>query len=206
MFRTAFTMLELIFVIIVIGIISVLAMPSFNRNPLAEAAEQVANHIRYTQHLAMIDDVYNDKNSTWWKDRWSIRFYENTNTYYYTVFSDRDQQRNANTGVNSDEVAIDPLTQKKLHAANSNTLMNLTKSYGITNIISSCYVDDNTLVTANRGAIIFDNLGRPYNGLADSTAPTQYLLTQVCDINLSSSDGVATIRIQPETGYVSVNY
>jgi prepilin-type N-terminal cleavage/methylation domain-containing protein len=54
--RFAFTMLELIFVIIVIGILAVLAMPSFNKNSLAEAAEQVAGHIRYTQHLAMVDD------------------------------------------------------------------------------------------------------------------------------------------------------
>ncbi|MDO9208669.1 MAG: prepilin-type N-terminal cleavage/methylation domain-containing protein, partial [Sulfuricurvum sp.] len=37
--RFAFTMLELVFVIIVIGILAVLAMPNFNRHPLQEAAE-----------------------------------------------------------------------------------------------------------------------------------------------------------------------
>ena len=58
--RLAFTMLELVFVIVVIGILAALAMPNLSTSPLQQAAEEIAGHIRYTQHLAMMEDKYND--------------------------------------------------------------------------------------------------------------------------------------------------
>ena len=56
--KKAFTMLELVFVIVIVGILSYFVSSSFQRNPLREAADQVVSHIRYTQHLAMIDDKF----------------------------------------------------------------------------------------------------------------------------------------------------
>ena len=53
--KKAFTMLELVVVIVVIGIIAVAALPRINDDHIAEAADQVMSHIRYTQHLAMQD-------------------------------------------------------------------------------------------------------------------------------------------------------
>jgi type II secretory pathway pseudopilin PulG len=197
--RFAFTMLELVFVIIVIGILAVLAMPNFRTNPLEQAAEQIASHIRYTQHLAMIDDKYDDNNATWYKSFWRIRFYQNTGTYYYTIFSDKDQNGNADTGAGKTEVAVDPLTQVRMNASYNNKIMNLTSKYGIKTVASSCD-------TLNID-IFFDHLGRPYVHSIDVTNPYTALITAPCTISLEhQSDGNATITIQPETGHVSVSY
>ena len=63
--KKAFTMLELVFVIVIIGILAVVAMPSFQRDTLQEAGNQIISHIRYTQHLAMMDDKFNPADATW---------------------------------------------------------------------------------------------------------------------------------------------
>jgi type II secretory pathway pseudopilin PulG len=200
--RFAFTMLELVFVIIVVGIIAVLAMPNFKSNPLQQAAEQVANHIRYTQHLAMVEDKFDDKNITWYKSFWRIRFYKtyNPTTCYYTIFSDRDQNGNADYTAGKKEIAVDPLKHINMHVSNDNKDMGLTSKYGITDINATC---DSANID-----IFFDNLGRPY---ADSVAvganlPYSKLLQDDCNITLSHPDGTAIITIRPETGYVSLTY
>lgn len=203
--RFAFTMLELVFVIIVIGILAVLAMPSFTTSPLQRAAEQVAAHIRYTQHLAMADDKFDPTDATWYREKWQIRFRLLMNENGYVIFSDRNQNRNSNQA-NPQEIAIDPQTGEFMNGFLNFEVANLTTNYGITDVNSSCLQDDNTLVAANRGVIAFDYLGRPYNGVSDAATPFQYLLTQNCTITLVHPDGNATITVRPETGYVSVIY
>ncbi|MCF6310454.1 MAG: type II secretion system GspH family protein, partial [Sulfurimonas sp.] len=56
--KKAFTMLELVMVIVVIGILAAVMLPRVASDRLAEAATQVISHIRYTQHLAMVDDQF----------------------------------------------------------------------------------------------------------------------------------------------------
>ena len=82
----------------------------------------------------------------------------------------------------------------------------MTQQYGISNVATSCLTNDGTLVTANKGAIVFYNLGRPYSGVSNATSAAQYLLAADCTITLTHPDGNAVIRIRPETGYVSVTY
>ena len=202
MLRKAFSLMELVFVIIIIGILAVLAMPNFDRQPLEEAAEQVASHIRYTQHLAMIDDKYDINDATWYRERWQIRFRYLNPEYGYVIFADTNQLKNAN----DNEKAIDSLTGERIDGFLNYANGNLTKKYGITNVVSSCYQDDDTTVATNKGAIVFDNLGRPYRGVSNATTPAQYLLTANCNIVLTHTDGTATITVSPETGYVSVEY
>lgn len=199
--RFAFTMLELVFVIIVIGILAVLAMPSFTSSPLQRAAEQIAGHIRYAQHLAIVDDKFDDSNATWYKSLWRIRFYESgtPDNYYYTVFSDKDQEGDADYGNGKTEVAIDPLLHINMHDANNNHNMDLTGSFGIKTVSASCDTLDID--------IFFDNLGRPYVHSMNVANPYDSLLTTDCNIVLEhQTDGNATITIRPETGYVSVIY
>lgn len=218
--RTAFTMLELVFVIIVIGILSVLAMPNFNTNPLQLAAEQVATHIRYTQHLAMVDDKFDPEDSRfhsiagynaandgeWYKEFWRTRFYTDANgDKWYAVFSDKDREGQIDINTH-EEPAIDPLTGKFLFGLEvssnpkNNEKMNLTDTFGITNISATC--DTNNI------DLFFDNLGRPYIHSVSSTPTPPYsnLLTSDCNITLVHPDGTATITVHPETGYVSVIY
>ena len=153
----------------------------------------------------MVDDKFNDNNATWYRERWQIRFRLLLGESGYVIFSDRNQNRNTNQS-NPQEIAVDPLSGEFINGFLNYTSGNLTNKYGITDINSSCWQDDNTLVATNRGVIVFDNLGRPYRGVSDATAPTDYLLTVDCNITLVHPDGNATIRVRPETGYVSVTY
>ncbi|MDD5053660.1 MAG: type II secretion system protein [Sulfuricurvum sp.] len=134
--RLAFTMMELIFVIIVIGLLAALAMPSFNRDTVGEAAEQLANHIRYAQHLAIVDDVYDDANVNWFANRWKLV----TAGTSYSVYTDQ----NNNGAVDAGEAAKDPLTKADISA------INLSK-FGVTALTAT--------------TLAFDNLGRPYTNL-----------------------------------------
>lgn len=75
--RRAFTMIELVFVIVIVGIISVMIAPNFQGNNLRQAADQVVSHIRYTQHLAMMDNKFDVNDNKWFRKRWQIRFVQN---------------------------------------------------------------------------------------------------------------------------------
>jgi prepilin-type N-terminal cleavage/methylation domain-containing protein len=174
--RFAFTMLELVFVIIVIGILAVLAMPNFNRHPLQEATEQLASHIRYTQHLAMVDDKFDPADANWWKSKWQLTI---TGTSY-DLYSDKNKDEAFQAG----EAAIDPLTKTPISA------INLATNYGITAITAPT-------------TLAFDNMGRPYHGF---TAVYADIVTADMNITLTHDDGTAIITIHPETGYVSVTY
>ena len=65
--KKAFTMVELVFVIILVGILSFFISERLQRNTLQEAADQVISHIRYTQHLAMMDEKFTSTESDWYK-------------------------------------------------------------------------------------------------------------------------------------------
>jgi len=82
--RKAFTMLELVFVIVVIGILSMAIIPRVQTNPVREAAIALVSDIRYAQHLSLVDDKFEVTNTTsWYKNRWQIVFVGNT----YSILS-----------------------------------------------------------------------------------------------------------------------
>jgi len=217
--KKAFTMIELIFVLIVIGILTAIILPSTKRNPLQEAAIQLQSHIRYTQHLAMVDDVYNTHDNIWYKKRWQIVFSRAVlpnSTVAYTIFSDTANAAGTTEVGDADisEIAINPQDPNKrltggygsnIKSTNDKVTkkLNLQLSYGI---------DD---VDFNNGCngtlrLAFDNLGRPIKGSQSSmtgaySAGTQRLISSDCTIVLYSGDKNISLTIKPETGYVSIN-
>lgn len=207
--KKAFTMIELIFVIVVIGILAAVIMPRTGSNKLYEAATQVLSHIRYTQHLAMVDDKFDENNATWWKQRWQMHFEDDsvdTGQKIYIIYSNKD----GNSNEDDDELAVDPLSKRLMRGANNDLAvpsdkymedLMISRKYGITSIVfdDSCH---KTGVSATSNRIGFDFLGRPYFHIATS----QYgdMITSNCDISLNSSEGTVKIRVHPETGYACI--
>ena len=114
--RKAFTMTELIIVIVAVAILAVNAIPRFDKSDtnLKLATNQVIDHILYTRSLAMQQDKFishpvfypeeklkgiTNKNQArlkgtrqWFKSRWQIQFETDGNKYYsnsYSIYSDK---------------------------------------------------------------------------------------------------------------------
>ena len=217
--KKAFTLLELIFVFVVIGILAAVILPRLDREPIREVAIQLLSHIRYTQHLAMVDDKYDISDVNWYKKRWQIKFSRTVGSdseWAYAVFWDRTVDGNPN----ATETAVNPVDQnKKLTGgysagtiaygdSDATEELNLGHKYGITNIAMTggCNI-------TNDGAkrLAFDHLGRPIAGplhTATVTGPYRFttgattkLIQNTCNIVLSTPNDSVTIAIEPETGY-----
>ncbi len=212
--KKAFTMLELIFVIVIVGILSFVAASSFQRDTLREAADQLVSHIRYTQHLAMMDDKFNPSDLKWFRHRWQIVFGSSAytgNKTAYTIFSDSAASVTGQADIS--EMAKNPLDNTKLLSGGySGTLyttdsratkeMNIGEKYGIVSY---------TLTGGCANArISFDYLGRPFDGnLANTTSwVTSYqsdkMIQSTCRITLSNDTSSIVIAIEPETGYTHI--
>ncbi|BCD60637.1 hypothetical protein NitYY0814_C1419 [Nitratiruptor sp. YY08-14] len=70
-------MYELIIVIVTIGILAAVALPRLKTNTLQEETLKVVDYIRYTQHLAMVDDKYDPKSANWQQNAWCVQINEN---------------------------------------------------------------------------------------------------------------------------------
>lgn len=196
--KKALTFIEIVFVIVIIGIISAVLAPNFQSESLPKAAHQLASHIRYTQHLALMDDRFANADN-WHQSRWHIRFGANS---IYSVGRDN----NRNGSLNSSEIASNPsdrnlmltgdITLAGVADANYTRELNLAEKYGIqTN-------------WCNNAGISFDYLGRPIssNSAGDTTPYTNMLMQNPCIITLTDQNNDANITIEPETGYVHINF
>jgi len=198
--RKAFTMLELVFVIMIVGILSYFVSSSFQRNTIIEAADQIVSHIRYTQHLAMMDNVFDPTDATYYRERWHIHFStdsSNNGNRVYWIISDKNQNMLLSDVA---EYAKDPLNPNVVLSGDSslgnnrNQNLDLTKKYGITGITNNC---------SAAGRIFFDDIGRPYGDATfPATDPHQNLISAVCTIVITGGTQTRTIELSPETGYV----
>jgi len=190
--KYAFTMIELVFVLVVIGIITAVILPRIDRDNVYEATQQLESHIKYAQHLAMIDNVYDDSSSSWFRNRWGV-FFDTVVTRYILKHS----TDGGATWVN----AIDPLT-KVAFSDTDDSSTDLNSKFDILTITASSNC-------ANNKVLIFDTLGRPYIFPSDAQVtvaanPQTGLLGADCLITLASSEHNATITIESETGYTSI--
>jgi len=216
--KKAFTLLELVFVIAVVGILAAIIIPNTSTNPLREAAIQLVSHIRYTQHLAMVDDKFDLNNAKWFQGRWQIKFSKtggSDDKWAYAIFSDAGAY---NGWPNVNETAVNPLDSgKKLtggysagsiayNDADASNKLNLGHSYGVESIdmIGGCNITNDSLKR-----IAFDHQGRPIAGALHYIGMTSAykdikLIQSTCKIVLKNFDGNVTIAVEPETGYAHI--
>ena len=226
--KKAFTMIELVFVLVIMGILSAIIMPSVKTNSLQEAAIQLASHLRYTQHLAMSDDNYNSLDDKWFKKRWQLVFSSSAYTggsdvWAYTIFSDT---AGKHTGDASEsEIAYNPENSMQIMTGGYGDPesidirdsgfkgmknLNIGQTYGI--------IGDNSDLKAVKlhggctyNRISFDYLGRPLkSNLSTMSKPYQAkskrLISKDCIITLTADDKTVDIIIKAETGYISIKY
>lgn len=227
--RNAFTMIELVFAIVVIGILASLAMPRIERDLISEASTNILSDIRYTQHMALMENKQQAMraNANRWQQRWwKIMFDTCTqanNTRFYMIGSD--DNANGNGVFARNEAANDPTNGLPMFWTNGTNCDNggdgtvsdrifITDKYGITNVTFK----DVAPIGRGRSCtgashIGFDYLGRPHQGFGASTIPDyRSYLSQDCDITFTMStdadgDGANdtfTIRITAETGYAFI--
>lgn len=211
--KKAFTLIEFIFVIIVIGIIATIALPNLNKNNLPKAAHQVVEHIRYTQHLAIVDDKFDSETAliagiekgNWFNKRWRIIFQSSNGTdnqWSYSVFDDRIGDSSGN--VDQSEIAVNPLNKSKLLSGGATGTsivigtdaevtdeLNIGKEYGILDVDFSA----NCRTSSSSKTIAFDYLGRPLRGALsdylsayDSAVGANLLILSQCIISLCTVD------------------
>ena len=216
-------MIELVFVIVVVGILAAVMIPKLNRNGSREAANQILTHIRYTQHLAMQDDkyMYSTNEKPWFNMRWGITFNNTSiqkcsidkpgvNSWKYSVFFDKSSNGNVNS---EKEVANDIYKSGKLLSGGwsgissdackkINKELNIEKRFGVTLVEfkDGC----NGMQTIN-----FDELGRPMRVVSTTGGgakrPYAKLLTKNCEINIADKRGnQTTIIIEKESGFTYI--
>ena len=216
----AFTLLELVFVIVLIGILASTLMPKTSSTSLQEVATQLVSHIRYTQHLAMVNNRFDATDDDWYQGRWEIIFGtsssgdKNSNgKVAYSIYADGGTSDDSSKP-NLDELAKSPLSiNKYLSGGYSGTIdTDDSRASKKMNIGQSYSIDDVTLKDGCRGSrISFDYLGRPFYGTFNTynkayvpATSDRGLIQTTCNIVLSSSEGNITIAIEPETGYAHI--
>ena len=204
--KPAFTMLELVFVIVVLGILAAMAIPRMDRDLRQGAKDNILAAIRFTQHLALVDNKTDPTDPNWQRKLWTIRFSDASDNLatFYTVSSDAD----ASGTIIKNETAIDPTDGKFMYNANADTTIGddespnifIGKHYGISTMsfAGGC--------SAAQKHIAFDHLGRPHNGVETATNDYGTYMTTDCNITIAFIDTSITpltITVASETGYAS---
>lgn len=217
--KNAFSMLELVFVIVVLGILAALAMPRMERDVRQDAADSILAAIRYTQHLALSDNVTEPSNPNWQRKFWrfGVRTCTGTDLFYY-IGSDKSAEGN----IDANEAAIDLSNGDKFWASAGTACSDGTQSSGTSKSSTNIFIshlyginDNNSKMFQNcrisnsstARYVGFDYLGRPHVGFNTSSTPDySTLLTSDCNLTFQFDDGSADliINIQKETGYASI--
>jgi type II secretory pathway pseudopilin PulG len=217
-------MIELVFVIVVLGILASLAMGRMERDLKQEASESILSHIRLTQQLALRDNKHrSDNDAEWQKTYWRFQF---TNCSFggdvKPVYSVGSSNINSSTGkLSKTDTAIDPINGKYMFATcNSSMIGNdisesifIGKHFGVKKLeMKKCTTPQYT--GQNFG---FDYMGRLHVGISgyDGTDNFSKLATRDCELRVTmgtdiNNDGAVDsndnfkIIIEPETGHAYI--
>ncbi len=206
-FKVAFSLLELIFVIALIAIISSTLIPKTKISKLQMATHKIVLYLNYTRYIALIDDKFDTKDD-WELERWTIKFKNCTNIedgIFYRIYSDKGHTGKAK----KEECLKDPLTNKYLYTnycdedimGDRSKYILLTKEFSVEKVEVSCYSQNGSKTI---GKISFGNDGQVYLSSSENSDTNNIVpLDKQCTIKLfDEKDNFTTITIEPKTGYI----
>lgn len=198
--KYAFSLYEIIIVILLLAILASFSVPNKKINNLEVLTIQLKEHIWLTRLKAMSDNIYTHQNKdNWHKSRWTIKFMncqESIGGIYYVIYKDE----NLKGSPNKTECVIDPVSKKYLYSNNDCIATSdedhrilITKEYEIDKILISCNQ------TTTIGQLSFGRFGEVYTKLSDSSADN--LLRNDCFIDIYDRNDVKKqIKISQNTG------
>ena len=181
--KKAFTLIELVFVIVVVGILAAVIIPRTESNPVAEASIDLLSKVRYAQHLSIVNDKYGT-DATWYKNRWQIVFSGNS----YSIMANDTSTYAKDTSNTAQEI-----NNIELKGLNAITLSE--KCSGDT--ISFDYLGRPLIGTLELTTTAYTSTGDGALLINDSN-------TSRCVIKLTNGTQTSYIDIVPETGYASI--
>lgn len=114
--RSAFTLLELTMVIVVLGILAALAIPRLERDTQQEAVANIVSAIRYVRYMAMNDNVIQPTDNKWQRAFWRVGFEKcSDNGMFYYIASDKDLEGD----IDAQEVVNDPANGLPMMGSNA---------------------------------------------------------------------------------------
>lgn len=198
--KKGFSLLELIFAIVLLGIISSFFIYKSIDNSLDVATKRLILYLNYTRHQALMDNKFDKDDPKWFRKRYSFRLRRCTGEgIYYTIHSDSD----VNGHIKAEETLDDPLTGKNIFSGNecsenssNSKYVLLTKNFGIDRVEMSCNDTDSL------GMIIFGEDGKIYSKF-DGDDALEYEIEETCTITLyDKKNDSKIIAIEPKTGYI----
>lgn len=202
--RRSFSLLELIFMVFIISIITINLNSKVSNNKLIDATNRLVLYLKETRYQSLVDNKINSNSNLWHKKRWTLKFFrcnKNIGGLYYVIYSDKNET--GHPGLN--ESLNDPLTSKKIYSTNKceestkrSKYVLLTKEFGITDIDVSC---NNT---TSIGQISFGQDGKVYSKLSSyEYQEDEYEITKSCKIIIKADKiGYEEIIIEGNTGYI----
>jgi len=207
--KSAFTLIELVFVIIVLGILASVAMDRTDRDLKQEASDTVLSYVRLAQQLALNDNKHRiDNDPKWQKSYWRFEYRKCNGEPFESIRVGSDIDMDGS--IDKSESAVDPSNGKYIYtngdcidlADDESPAVMILRKTGVASITK-----DGGCAGDSPEYILFDYLGRPHYGSYDSPF-FQNIMQEDCNITFHMStdqdnDGNLdsfTITIEAQTG------
>lgn len=192
--KKAFTLLELVFVIVIAGILAFVLIPKSSDTKLLESANQLISHIRYAQQLALNNDQFDPNDNNWYKKMWRIEF-ENNGTYKVWRGNEAQSNKIAPDPANPGQKLKDVQLKRGIIAKGSNVIFDELGRVYSAQAANKSYehkIEQNTTIKLCKGSASSDCTGKERIELSIEPE-TGYILPRHC--GAVNKDGVSSCKV-----------
>ena len=202
--KKAFSFLEVILVISLLGFLYTAFIPKTNISKIDEVSNRLVLYLKQTRYQALINDKYNKDDTLWHKQRWTLKFFrcrKDVGGIYYSIYTDK----NSSGHPSMEDSLKDSLNQKNIYSTNycNENLNNskyvlITKNFNINEVNVSCNE------TSSLGQLSFGADGKIYSKLSNiENDNTSYEIKDKCKIKLTDTFGEKrNIILENNTAYI----